>query len=310
MAEHLSSGPPLSSSAQTAISRYLTSNEIWVPRTAQFVFLCGKKLEAEQSGRRTLLEYAKRHLKFCRFFLAEEAIEALRETHGDLDMLQIEAQLAAYADSIILILESDGAKAELGAFAHDDALAEITLAINDKLYVDDTSFITEGPLRKLDRTSKLGPTIYTSFASISRSHDEIEKRLRSVQPKRRTRVRISSSEDLEELGPKTRALLVADLVWIASPLTYAELVRIVRDSLGEGDYSFLRLDLSILQSLHVIGAREEHGLEKLYLSNAGITPLCEYDKGDMVKLRSQVLASYARNSRERLRFLVERAGEM
>jgi len=300
----------LSDRARTSLSTYLTSKSIRVARTSQFVFLCGKSLDEPGCARKTLLDYGRRHITWCKFFLAEDAIAALQESGATPDLLTIEGYLADYADSILIILESDGAKAELGAFAHRDDLSRKTLVINDERFRDSPSFIREGPIRKLDKESKLGETIYTSFASISRVHDLVAERLRLVQPKQRSLLRFDDYKSLREnVRLKDRTLLIADLVGLLSPIAYRELIDILEMALGDGEYDFLQVDRSMLRSLGFLREDIEIGTEKMLVTTPLTSPFCEYDRGDLFEIRSQILLSYRKRDRQRFDLLRERAGE-
>jgi len=299
----------LSDRAFQSICAYLTSESIRVARSSQFVFLCGKSLNAEGCARRTLLEYARRHITWCKFFLAEDAIEALKESGKTPDLLTIENYLAEYADSILIILESDGAKAELGAFAHEDKLSQKTLVINEPHFRGETSFIQQGPIKKLDKESKLGETIYVRFDSISRVHDLVEERLRRVQPGQRTRLQFNDLTSLKEaVSDKQRALLIADVIGLIGPVTYGELVDILKAALGEGDYRFLTMDRSILRSLGILSRDFRLGKEHMLATTPSTKPFCEYDAGDLLQIRSQVLLSYRKRDRRRFDLLRNRIG--
>jgi len=299
----------LSDRALASVLTYLTSGRIRTARTSQFVFLCGKSLDEPGCARKTLLDYGRRHITWCKFFLAEDAIDALRESGTTPDLLTIEGYLADYADSILIILESDGAKAELGAFAHRNDLSRKTLVINDERFRSSPSFIREGPIRKLDEESKLGETIYTDFASISRVHDLVAERLKMVQPKQRAPVRFSDYESLRKVRLKDRTLLIADLVGLLSPIAYSELVAILEMALGEGEYDFLRVDRSMLRSLGFLREDLALGGEKMLVTTPLTSPFCDYDGGDLFEIRSQVLLSYRKRDRSRFDLLRERAGE-
>jgi hypothetical protein len=77
--------------------------------------------------------------------------------HGFTDLLEVEEYIAAFADLIILFVESPGSIAELGAFS---ALAtvqpKILAVVNGKF--SEPSFISDGPARRLQRLE--GSSLY------------------------------------------------------------------------------------------------------------------------------------------------------
>ena len=83
--------------------------------TPKVVFICGGK----NSKRREQLEkYIQKHHpnKFL-LFEAEDVWNFIRHDFSDSNALQLEEKLADYADAIIVLVESYGSVAELGAFS-------------------------------------------------------------------------------------------------------------------------------------------------------------------------------------------------
>lgn len=299
--------PPFSSCFVDSMKALVTNEEVWLPPSCQLVFLCGKRLEEKPCARAVLLEYARKHIPQSHFFLAEDVFDALRGVGKSLDLLTVESHLARCADSVIIILESDGAKVELGAFAHDKDLVKIILAINESRFRGGDSFICEGPLKKLDSKSKLGPTLYTKFDSISRVHHLIEERLQKIRRKRRKRLVVRDAPTFRGLPGKWRVFLLADLIWLLSPISYSELIALLSEVLGKIRYDFLKFDLSLLQSLGFVATRKI-GLKRwYYLSTAQMTaPFCQYDTADAFAVRAEAIGNYHKRARDRLALLRER----
>jgi hypothetical protein len=78
----------------------------------------------------------------------------------------MESDLAALADLVIIIVESAGTFAELGAFSLSDPLRKKVLPIVDAQFRDQPSFISTGPLRWIDAESAFAETIYVSLPKI------------------------------------------------------------------------------------------------------------------------------------------------
>ncbi|EAT0463957.1 UDP-3-O-(3-hydroxymyristoyl)glucosamine N-acyltransferase, partial [Salmonella enterica] len=83
----------------------------------------------------------------------EDLFEDLLEGQANNSLLSLEQQLAEAVDLIILIPESPGSFAELGAFSTRKELAEKMLVLRQKKYKADKSFINHGPIR-LVRSAK------------------------------------------------------------------------------------------------------------------------------------------------------------
>ncbi|OVE74482.1 hypothetical protein BVX94_00090 [bacterium B17] len=300
------SRPPFSSSFKESFKALLTSKEVWLTPACQLVFLCGKKLDDPGCARKVLLDYAHKHIPESRFFLAEDVFDALRLSGKSPDLLSVESYLARCADSVIIILESDGAKVELGAFAHDDELAKIMLTVNDARFKGEASFISDGPLKKLNKLSKLGPTIYTDLKSIGRVHHLIEGRLKRIRRKKRKRLSVLSAKDFVSLPHKERLFLVGDLIWLLSPVSHHELIALLVETIGDVSYDFLRFELSLLNSLKFI-TTVEIKKQNYYISASSMAkPFCEYDLDDAFELRSEAIANYHKRGNARLAGLKER----
>ncbi|MDX2469931.1 MAG: retron St85 family effector protein, partial [SAR324 cluster bacterium] len=124
----------------------LVSEQITLKKTSNIVFICGKKPEYGQKGCRDwLLTYAKKNLPNINFFIPDAHFSANNKN----DLLSIENELAEYSDCVVIILESAGTFAELGAFSNNEKLVKKILVVNDSKFKDEKSFINEGPIQKL-----------------------------------------------------------------------------------------------------------------------------------------------------------------
>lgn len=294
---------PFSPSAVRLLRRALTHGELWLTPSSKLVFVCGARLDAINCGRRDFLDYGKRHFPWCHFFLAEQAFEAIRRTREAVDLLTLEGYLAESADAVIIIVESDGAKAELGAFAHDDELAQITLAINDISFQDDESFICEGPIRKLDRVSKFKPMVHTRLDAIAKGLDDISDRLERIRRKYRTRLRFEDVTGFLSLARQQRLFLLADLIWLTAPIRYDELVSLLLSVLGKGDLGTLSYEIALLQALELVDVRALDEREYLLPRPAVWEPFCVFEDEGMLAIRSAFLAGYRHKDRQRLSLL-------
>lgn len=143
------------------------------------------------------MQYAQKHLKNYNFFMADTFFDFFHNRENK-DLLSLEDKLAQYSDCIILVLESESAYSELGAFAIKDELAKIMLVINDKQFLKSKSFISLGPVAKVDRVSKFSPTIYTDLKSILSIMPEISTRLKKLKKRRITKINIRSYEEFSK----------------------------------------------------------------------------------------------------------------
>jgi len=77
--------------------------------------------------------------------------ELLRGKEKDADLLQLENMLAENVHAVVIVLESPGAIAELGAFANHARLRDRLVVVVDKKYRKARSFIMLGPMNYLRR---------------------------------------------------------------------------------------------------------------------------------------------------------------
>lgn len=214
------------------------------------VFLCG----AHRSERRDrLAEYLKRHNSHIRFFYAEHVWEQIAHLKR-LNALQMEEQLARLADLVIIIVESPGTFAELGAFAANRELRGKLLPVLDKKYKNEASFINTGPIRWIDKESRYKPVIFGDFQAFLRNLEQIAIRLTRIPTTGRPG---KSTEDLS-LGakPKNLLYLLCDILAVVGPATSEECADIISRVLDDEP----TLDVPTLLGLaHTLGLVEATG---------------------------------------------------
>lgn len=131
----------------------------------------------------------------------------------------MEDELGLLADLIIIVVESPGACAELGAFSLNPSLRPKLLPILDKHYESDQSFINSGPIRWINKDSRYGKAIFTDFNTILLDAGELDQRLEKI-PRRGRLKMIEEVQDLHE-KPKHLLFLLCDLLAVIGPATRA-----------------------------------------------------------------------------------------
>lgn len=136
--------------------KVIENKEIWCPKDdIQFVFLCGANITENipSKRRQLLLDFASKNLPNTKFFLAESIFEFLKSEGHRTNLLDIENDLSAFSDYVIIILESESAFCELGAFASYHELRNKLIIINDKEHIQSKSFINIGPIKAISEVS-------------------------------------------------------------------------------------------------------------------------------------------------------------
>jgi hypothetical protein len=121
-------------------------------RPSKFVFLCGGII-AEKNAPHTLRDYLYRTKKFSselngEVVLAETARNLFHSTKYR-DLISFEEDIARIASLVLVIPESPGSLAELGAFATNDVIRRALRVIMQERHENDVSFIRLGPIEYL-----------------------------------------------------------------------------------------------------------------------------------------------------------------
>lgn len=115
------------------------------------IFLCGG-VRGTGSNRPTSLRdylYRKRGLQLkANIVFAEAANQIYRDTKYS-DLISFEEDIARIASSVLVIVESPGSFAELGAFAMNTTISKSLRVIVQSKFAESESFVRYGPIQKL-----------------------------------------------------------------------------------------------------------------------------------------------------------------
>jgi hypothetical protein len=222
----------------------------------------------------------------CKFgdwltFYAEDVFQVLARTEPEANALKLESDLAALADAIIIIAESPGTFAELGAFALSGELRSKLLPVAPIEYKNEESFLNVGPIRWVDKDSFFRPTIWADFSVILTVAAEITERLTE-------RIHQPTTTDVRKivLRESSRHLLflVVLITDILGPASASEIRLFLEQILGpDSGTQFVNL-IALAKSLKLINSIEFEG-EVLYFrtQSGGVV-------GEMRKLTPQTVA--------------------
>jgi hypothetical protein len=147
------------------------------------VFLCGKSLDDTTSLRHKIANQFKNELALLlRYTLVfpEDIFEELLSGPFHKDLLTLENLLADSVDVIVLIPESAGSIAELGAFANHERLRQKLVCVQEERYRKEKSFINYGPVRLL-RDLHVGKVVDVDAADIPQAIDRIKKGIAAIR---------------------------------------------------------------------------------------------------------------------------------
>lgn len=261
-----------------------------IPEDWRIILLCGKSIDPLKGGitttrplknflkalnpfkysfkgqaptnREILLEYAREKDARQKYFFAEKILHDDFDKSG-LDLLRGEKQLADIVDCIFIFLESWGTAAELGAFAINKDLCEKILVVNDLKYKDDnSSFISKGPLKLVNKESKYKQTFYCNTADIHKSLPEIESIISSIEVGKVPRIHLPI-KNYSKQPPKAWLFLICDLLRVVQPIDIASFHYIANEIIGNIHLSYFYAILNIAINIDLIGY-ERYGDQKLY----------------------------------------------
>ncbi|WP_447878113.1 retron St85 family effector protein [Serratia fonticola] len=196
----------------------------------KILFICGGE-EQSCKNRGILENYIKKHHKEYLTFRAELAWEVISSTESskNVNALALEEWLADFSDIVIILVESYGTVAELGAFSLSNGLRKKLLPILDKQFERHTSFINTGPVMWVNNDSKFKPAIYTDFSTILTCIPNINERL-----ERKLRSSVSNENVYGEYRYSPKVLLFFLLYMIASlgPIPPKEITELVFRLIG------------------------------------------------------------------------------
>lgn len=116
------------------------------------VFLCGGDLNDPFFYRNKVKRVLETHPKI-EIFYPEELFDELLYGQGQHSLLSLENILADSVDVIIIIPESPGSFAELGAFSNNEKLCKKMICLQDDKFKLKKSFLNYGPIKLLRRAN-------------------------------------------------------------------------------------------------------------------------------------------------------------
>ncbi|QOD24257.1 hypothetical protein IEC98_15100 [Escherichia coli O68:H12] len=116
------------------------------------VFLCGGDLNDPFFCRNKVKRVLETHPKI-EIFYPEELFDELLYGQGQHSLLSLENILADSVDVIIIIPESPGSFAELGAFSNNEKLCKKMICLQDDKFKLKKSFLNYGPIKLLRRAN-------------------------------------------------------------------------------------------------------------------------------------------------------------
>jgi hypothetical protein len=237
---------------------------------SKFVFLCGanKDENAMSERRKALMAFSKEYLPHVQFFLAERIfLELKREGHKG-NILDIENDISNFADVVLIILESESAFTELGAFSHEKLRSKLII-INDKKYEKTNSFVNLGPIKAIEEANgkkyiisykmkENGVQVRDAIGDVFNPLFELLKKplLYKSIPMSPSSCNPAKSFDKDSI------MFIHDLIYIAGPINSKELVVLLSQIFEKHNFKHLAEHLAMLIAFKAI----EKNNNRLYRS--------------------------------------------
>lgn len=225
------------------------------------VFLCGADKNDSSKARfkiaRALVLYNYRY--YLDLIYPEDMFEEFLYRGGAFDLLSLEDILAESVDVVMIIPESPGSFAELGAFANNPTLRKKIICLVDKKFKNSKSFLNYGPI-KLVRKQNASQVIFLDLEAISR--DDIDNILKIVRKLKRDR---STNSGLHFLQLE---YYLIPLIYLLEPASEESIIACVKVALN--DHPSYRT--SAIACLHILLRKNVITLKKegYYLSTSGL----------------------------------------
>lgn len=250
------------------------------------VFLCGAHLSPRRDA---LNKYFQRFADTALVFYAESVWAVISAAMPAANALEVEGQLADLADIVIILVESPGTFAELGAFANSERLRAKLLPILDVRHEGADSFLVTGPIKWVNSASKFAPAIWTDFDRVLLASSQIEERLARLGRSRPAKIKHA-----EMLGnPKHLLFFVCDLVSVFGPCPREHIDDCLSVLLGTPATADTGLWLALGKAMGILSSFDFEGRDMFFrvLDGGRLLAFQRKRRIDLPTLRSEVLSA-------------------
>lgn len=203
----------------------------------RFIFICGEQI-LDDSGK-LISEETLENQNNVRYFIMKNfgkhiytgeygkeshpaqcvISEYLYSTDKAIDILTFEEVLAEISEYIIIITESPGTFCELGAFALHDSFVDKVIVINEDNPKFKFSFISLGPIKKIENQNEKNVILYSSKYAL-KSSLELNDMIKQIATKE---VRFTPNLDSQAINLKNLIYELLNLTELFEPVTPYEL---------------------------------------------------------------------------------------
>lgn len=172
------------------------------------IFLCGGSSPSEEAFRRKLgnrISATKSKYRYSVFYPEDLFVELILG-HQRQDLLTLENLLAKSVSAVVILPQSPGTFAELGAFANHPQLKNKLVVVMDSRYERSQSFITTGPVRYL-RKETMSRVIYERLSALNFQDSNLSLQVFQRPPTRWSDLTITIQSCRAATGPPSRGIV-------------------------------------------------------------------------------------------------------
>ncbi len=212
----------------------LDQSALRVRRPSRFIFFCGGANHVDPKAAASLRHYLLNERRIERrlhagIILAEQANQLYRDTNYN-DLISFEEDIARIAAMVLVIAESAGSLAELGAFAATDSIRTRLSVLLQTEFDSGESFVRYGPIRKIRNDD---PTRVGVFPWRTKRDGTIIKR--SAAPHYKTVAkfinknlkRVPAEERFDRAASIQSFILILWVLHLSQALSFTELTEVV-----------------------------------------------------------------------------------
>lgn len=234
----------------------LKDSPSFLSRSKQLIFLCGanQSVNTPSKRRANLKKFIHQISSDYTVIYAEGIFNEIKKFGPQKNALDLEHRISDVADKVIIILESESAFCELGAFAHEK-LRHKLIVVNNTRFEHSESFINTGPIAAMKEAR--APVIWYPMAAdgirVSDGIGAIFKDLETAltpQPAGGGPVNYDALDNLRM--NKISLYFLHDLVLLSGPVSHKELISCLISLFGQKSFDAVSSLLAVLREARLI----------------------------------------------------------
>ncbi len=206
------------------------------------IFLCGADINNSSTARFKVAQLFEDWWSkyFFRIYYPEDIFDELLYSSESKDLLSLENLLAKSVDVIIMIPESPGSFAELGAFANDENLRKKMICILDIKYKKNKSFINQGPV-KLVKNVDSKNVLFLDLKNLQNHKTQIHIAVRNLIK--------SSNRKQKEVNLLQADSFILPILYLLEPTDKKTITNILKYAMNEDEENAFQATFSALTTL-------------------------------------------------------------